>query len=325
MNRERNGLILMISLVFTCFVAVTDTHAQSADPVARAGELAAEAASRYEAGDIEGAIESFHEAMTFVPDPAFAFNLAQLYDYLENLPQAHRYYVRYLELYPGAPNREPVETRLGELETTLELAFARLLVTAQQAGVQITVTTTDQHVDYGESPVDVWVPAGQLTITASAAGHEPSVRRMNAVVGVRLEVEIGMLEPHRPPEIEPEANVKRIVGWTLLGVGAVGAGLGGYYWVLAQDSERTHNDLVSRIRSDLPPLTEEDQAFLESKDAETQATIGNVVFGVGVAAILSGTLLLVLDAISSDRTQTESTPRAFFFPEGIGVGWSGRF
>ena len=321
----RNGLIILTSVLVLAFTAVPGVQAQAVDPVVRAGELAAEAARQYEAGDITGAIASFHEAMTYVPDPAFAFNLAQLYDYTEDLPQAHRFYYRYLDLYPGAPNRDTVESRIGELETTLELAFARLLVTTQQAGVQITVTAGGQTHIYGESPVDVWIPAGPLTVEASLLGFETATRQMNAVIGVRLEVEFGMLELVRPPDPRPEANVKRILGWTFVGLGAAGIGVGSYYWVLARDSEQTHNDLVIRIRDDAPPLTEKDQEFLRNEDAESQAMIGNIVFAVGAAAIVTGTLLLVLDAISTDGPDGESAPTAIIFPDGIGVGWSGRF
>ncbi|MCA9562333.1 MAG: hypothetical protein KC561_02545 [Myxococcales bacterium] len=103
--------------------------AEEENPNEIATQLAAEAAALYEAGDVEGAIRTFHEAMGWVPDPAFAFNLALLYDSIDVLPQAHRFYRRYLELYPGAPNRTDVEDSIQEIQTILDQDYAVLIVT----------------------------------------------------------------------------------------------------------------------------------------------------------------------------------------------------
>lgn len=302
------------------------------DPAERAAELATVAAERYEAGDIEGAIEAFHEAMTHVADPAFAYNLAQLYDYTQVLPQAHRFYMRYLELYPGASNRDEVEARVGELERTLELAYARLVVSSAPAGAELVVTAGGRTDSYGPTPVDGWVSSGTVTMRTQLDGYLPTTRQMNAVAGVRLEVDLGDLAivpaespiesaPYVPP---PPSRVKRWVGWTLVGVGAAAAATGAVFWGSAKDNEQTHNDLVARIGPDRPELSAADREFLRDEQAQSDATLGNVLFGVGVAALVGGTLLLVLDSLEDEPTP-RSTAGPMLFDQGLGMGWTGRF
>ena len=315
---------LRICVVFVAAFSIASSTAaqESEDHSQRAADLAAEAALRYEAGDVQGAIDLFHEAMEYVADPAFAFNLASLYDYIEDLPQAHRFYTRYLELYMNAPNQADVEARLAELEQTLSLAFARLIVTSQPPGAEITVTTGGEPQSYGLTPVDQWVPAGRMEIAAQLEGFEPASRTTNVVLGVRVEVDFGVLAPKQdelPPP--PEATWYKPVGWTSIAVGIVGIGVGSYMWVLAGENADTHNELVQEWPDE---LTEQDAQFLKDGVAEGQATIGNVVFGVGAAAVVVGVLVLVLDP-SLDQADLNVTAQPFFFSHGAGFGWEGQF
>jgi len=310
---------LTVALTFAPFVVAQEPAEHSE----RAADLAAEAALRYEAGDVPGAIALFHEAMEYVADPAFAFNLAQLYDYTEDLPQAHRFYGRYLELYMNAPNQADVEARIAEIERTLSLAFARLIVISQPPGAEITVTTAGDTQSYGVTPVDQWVPAGPLDIQAELEGFETVNRTTNAVLGVRVEVDFGVLEP-KQVELPPPPHVAtwyKPVGWTSLATGVVAVGVGSYMWFLAGENADTHNELVQNWPQE---LTSSDAEFLESGIAEKQATIGNVVFGVGAAAVVVGVLVLILDP-TPDQTDLSGTAQPFFFSHGAGFGWEGQF
>lgn len=316
-------LLLAHSLIFGSRMS----WAQEVNPTERATQLAEEAAARYEMGDVEGAIALFHEAMEYVPDPAFAFNLAQLYDSVDALPQAQRYYGRYLELYPGAPNRADVEARAQELNALLLSDYAQLVVTTTPEGAEITVTTLGGETEsYGPSPVEDWVAPGPIGIRAEAEGYEPVSREMNAVAGVRIELNLGRLQLQGQDGIvEPErpTDWAKIGGWSLIGAGVVGTVVGILFWNAASDSEQEHNDLVAQIGT--IQLTSEQRQFLRDEDAESEALVGNILLGISVAAIIGGVVLLVLDPGSEATEPPPTVAGPFLFGDGLGLSWSGRF
>jgi tetratricopeptide (TPR) repeat protein len=355
-----HATLLLAALVLGPAVALAQP---AVNPTRRAAELADQAADAYASGEVQLAIDLFHEAMTYVPDPAFAFNLAQLYDSLDEWPQAFRFYSRYLELYPGAPNLEQVRTRMEDLETVMLLTHTRLVVTSDPDGIEISVAVDGGRADpYGVTPIDGWIAPGQVAIAATLDGYTPSVRHLVARPGVRLEVDFGALSPVAtaatpdgsgdepggdepggggasldPAPIEPapvddSGRGRRIAGWSLIAAGAVAGGVTAWFWADASNDEADYNDLAADLRSGATTsaaLSASQRALLADPDGpQNQATVGNVLLGVGVAAILGGTLLLLLGDDEEPGATGVSETQAlapWIGPVGAGLTWSAAF
>ena len=74
----------------------------------------------YDVGKYQEAIEQYQKAYEIGGDAAMIYNIAQAYRLSDQLSEAIRFYRRYLQRSPSAPNREVVERRIAELEKVVE-------------------------------------------------------------------------------------------------------------------------------------------------------------------------------------------------------------
>jgi tetratricopeptide (TPR) repeat protein len=66
------------------------------------------------------AVLEYQQAYEIGGDPAMLYNVAQAYRLDNQLPEAIRFYRRYLQRSPNARNREDVEHKIADLEKTVE-------------------------------------------------------------------------------------------------------------------------------------------------------------------------------------------------------------
>ena len=66
------------------------------------------------------AVDEYQKAYEIGGDPAMLYNVAQSYRLADQLPDALRFYRRYLQRSPNARNREDVERKIADLEKTVE-------------------------------------------------------------------------------------------------------------------------------------------------------------------------------------------------------------
>jgi tetratricopeptide (TPR) repeat protein len=74
----------------------------------------------YDVQKYSEAVEEYQKAYEIGGDPAMLYNVAQSYRLSDQLPEALRFYRRYLQRSPNARNREDVERKISDLERTLE-------------------------------------------------------------------------------------------------------------------------------------------------------------------------------------------------------------
>ncbi|HXI57841.1 MAG TPA: tetratricopeptide repeat protein, partial [Polyangia bacterium] len=74
----------------------------------------------YDVGKYQEAIEEYQKAYEIGGDAAMIYNIAQAYRLSDQLSEAIRFYRRYLQRSPNAPNREIVERRIAELERVVD-------------------------------------------------------------------------------------------------------------------------------------------------------------------------------------------------------------
>jgi len=74
----------------------------------------------YDVQKYSEAVEEYQKAYEIGGDPAMLYNVAQAYRLDDQLPEAVRFYRRYLQRSPNARNRDDVEKKVTELEKTIE-------------------------------------------------------------------------------------------------------------------------------------------------------------------------------------------------------------
>lgn len=71
----------------------------------------------YNLGEFSVAASEFRAAYRLAPTPALLFNIAQAHRAARDYDAAERYYARYLELVPDAPEREYISARREEMRS----------------------------------------------------------------------------------------------------------------------------------------------------------------------------------------------------------------
>jgi tetratricopeptide (TPR) repeat protein len=74
----------------------------------------------YDVQKYSEAVEEYQKAYEIGGDPAMLYNVAQSYRLSDQLPEALRFYRRYLQRSPNARNRDDVERKISDLERTIE-------------------------------------------------------------------------------------------------------------------------------------------------------------------------------------------------------------
>jgi len=74
----------------------------------------------YDVQKYSEAVEEYQKAYEIGGDPAMLYNVAQAYRLDDQLPEAVRFYRRYLQRSPNARNRDDVEKKIADLEKTIE-------------------------------------------------------------------------------------------------------------------------------------------------------------------------------------------------------------
>lgn len=96
--------------------------------MAAAKKRFAEGKSLFDAGKFGEAARVFYEAYELSGKPELLYNVAQAYRQAGELIEAQRYYKRYLDELPDAPNAEEVLENIIQLQQEIAKAFARIQV-----------------------------------------------------------------------------------------------------------------------------------------------------------------------------------------------------
>jgi tetratricopeptide (TPR) repeat protein len=229
----------------------------------------------YDVGKYQEAIEEYQKAYEIGGDPPMLYNIAQAYRLNDQPGEAIRFYRRYLQRKPDARNREDVERKVADLEKVVdERKKAAALATP---------------------PVVTAPPPTTTPATPPPATSNPPV-----VVA----------PPVTPPpgqEPQPESRARKIIAWTLMGVGVVAGGGAAYEAQVAKDK----SDKVTAQSRSNPPIAFDPAVEQNGKTANVLAI---VLGGVGAAAIITGVVLLITGGSSASPEAATTTARATVTP-----------
>jgi tetratricopeptide (TPR) repeat protein len=251
----------------------------------------------FDSGDYQEAKDAFQKAYDTVPNPVVLLSIAESQIHLKELDEAIANLERYLEERPGADDRAEVEKRIEEVKQTP----AVLAIMSDPSGADISVDGIDT---YKTTPAEIELAPGEHTVELSLSGRESRKETVFARFGQRheLQIEFGEELPVEPVAAEPLADSadeasddtgegSSIVPWIVMVVGVAALATGTVLGVLALDEEKNFND---------DPNPTESMA----DSGERLALFADVSFGIGIAAVVTGfVLLFTLD----DETPQEET------------------
>lgn len=154
----------IIAAIMTALAASGSALAQDdRDDQREAVRLAADAREAFDDGRVMDAIVAYEQAFDLAPDPAFAYNLAALYEAVENLPRALAWYRAYLEIFPEAPNEPQVRDAIARVLRTLDTEWSHVSFDAEPASARVFVVEGDNRFFLAETPFEEYLPPGRLT------------------------------------------------------------------------------------------------------------------------------------------------------------------
>ncbi len=140
------------------------------------------------------ALEAFKKANTLAPHPLMVFNIAQVYEAMEDLPSAIATYRTYLETSPN--DAAEVEQKVAGLEATLA-GWPTLRLETVPPGAEVRVGSVDNPAR-GTTPLALELPRTPQRIFVSLAGHETSERPVELSADSALTVALVPILPVRP-------------------------------------------------------------------------------------------------------------------------------
>ncbi|HVR21652.1 MAG TPA: PEGA domain-containing protein [Polyangiaceae bacterium] len=222
---------LLVALAFSPAIA-------RADEVSEAKAFFKAGAAAYAAGDYLAAIQALDAAYRATPLPAIAFSLAQAErrQYFvshepQHLTRAIELYRVYLDKVPSGGRRADAADALAQLEplavglstqpaadaaatsTPPVVAKTRLMVTSEAPGATVSLDGAPPV----PSPLIAEVTAGTHTVSVGATGYSTSERRVVAVAGELVPLEVELKERLAVVLVEPSIEVDLYVDGAYMG------------------------------------------------------------------------------------------------------------
>jgi tetratricopeptide (TPR) repeat protein len=254
--------------------------------------------SYYAEGHLSAALIEFERAYQLQPTFLLLYNLGQVTYEQGHYAAAERHFSAYLR-----EGGEQIDAeRRAEVERDLERLRERVadvLLIASQPGARLFV----DDLFVGRSPLarPIRVSAGRRRVRAESQGYAPVSRVVDVIGGEAMTVEVELGAPletlYREPA-EPSSSTSAAL-WTGIATGVLGLGAAGMaYW--AHQDDQKYDDALGRAtsRRELDSLAD---------TTKTKALVADALLG---AAIITGTITVILLITGSDKTELSSSRAA---------------
>jgi len=236
----------------------------------------------YELGEYAEALAIYKQAYRVKPLPAFQFNIAQCHRKLGQHADAIAMYQAYLVGVPGAPNKELVDSLIGESQHQLanEQQLAR---ERERAHLEAATTRAEE--------------ARKAKEAEAAAAAE---RRK--VVQARLDAE-------RAAQLEKTYNQHPARGWMIATgiLGAATAGVGGYVAYRARNAQTSFDDAGCGDPTRNLPQPTLAACAADRDQGKRDARLANILIGSGGAVVAASLLVFILDPGNLERPRERAT------------------
>ncbi|HNZ25189.1 MAG TPA: PEGA domain-containing protein [Polyangiaceae bacterium] len=306
-------------------------------PAAAAEKQKRDAArAHYEAGkakldakDFAGALTEFQAANNLIPSPQAQEKIALCYDGMNDVSHAIQAYQTFVD---QAKDNEKLKTEVDNAKNRIEAlknAPVAVAIVTEPASAQVQV---DGQPQMGATPLDLNLTPGTHKVRVSADGFEPAEKDVEVTVGgAKFTVSFTLnpvagpvAEPTPPPPatstaatVSTSGNKSNLPAYITLGVAGASAIVGTIFGIKALSNKSDFNDT---------PTTE------LADDAERNALISDMTFGVAITLGVTGTVLLLSNdssgqeqAAKDARSQKTMRLTPFVGPSGGGAAATWRF
>jgi outer membrane biosynthesis protein TonB len=294
--------------LFLAFVVTLSLSAPAAaEDRAAAREHFLKGTKFFDLGKFDEAIAEYEAAYQIKDDPVLLYNLGQAHRLANHVQQAVHFYRAYLSKVPRAPNREEVLLKIEELNRLLEqqaraknlppdaplssVGSAKPNATPETppptpAPTHASVTPPPVEPPPTPAPTPTPAPAPEATPTPAPAA-QPTPAPTPAPVAATT------------PDVSSEhpGRNKKIAGGVIMAVGAAFL-VGG---IASAALVSSNSDAVSQEAKNHQPFDPS-----QEDSAHSRAIAGGVLLGIGGAALVAGTVVLVLGVRDSRRVQQAS-------------------
>jgi len=296
----------------------------------------AAARSHYEAGkakldakDYAGALKEFQSANALIPTPQALEKIALCYDGMNDVPNALKAFELFIEKAKDSERLAPELMSARERVEALRVAPVPVSIKSDPSSAQIEVDGQPQS---DVTPVTLKLTPGVHRVKVTASGYDPVEKDIDVKAGedgqkmsFSLMPTEGAAAPVEPaPQLTaPPASTKGTGGsgnlpaYITLDVAGASAIVGTIFGVIALGNKSDFNDNPTTSKAD---------------DAERNALIADMAFGVAVTLGVTGTVLLLTSKSSSpDKTAMDASTKKsmqfapFVSPTAAGAAASWRF
>jgi len=262
------ALSFLISTVFTWFV-VNGAFAQSEIDDQKARTHFEAGTSYFQESRFEDAVREFQEAYRLSQRSMLLINIGLSYSHALKFDEAIDAYQKYLETEPDAANRKEIEARIEHLRKMSQ----QIRAAKEEKPVEAPAETQRP-----QKPVESQPAAQQSDKTEDSQVAQPIVSSS-----------------------DKESDGGSVLPWAIGGVGIALVAGGSVTGALTLSKQSELDDTCGETRR--CPLSESDSI----DTAQTMALVTDILLGTGIAALVTGAVLLFVldgDAESDARTET---------------------
>ena len=288
----------MRAFVLAAFVIALAGGVAFADAQAEAVSLFDQGIKEMKAGNFEKACKNLAQSLSLVNDSGTKGALARCYEKQGKLATS---WLLWRELADTAPSAD-LRKDAAKQATKLDARVPKYQVAHVGMTPGLVLMVNDKTVD---PLIDIPVPIdpGPVHVSATAPGHEPWKTELKAEEGKVLSIEVPELVASKQVVPDKSKNDKgkkiatpgrgrRLLGWTLAGVGVAAAGGGAFFGLQARSRYADAKDICGGTIDQCDPLKVDDaQAKVDS--ARSAGTLSTALFAAGGAAVVIGVVVIV--------------------------------
>jgi hypothetical protein len=316
-------------LAFGAWFAISGwAHAQDLTPgekTQKAEQLFVDAKALVKDGKAADACPKFEESLRLDPAVGTQFNLADCYDRTQRYALAWRSFRDLAEvLFRVGDERAPqADSRARALDGKLSRIVVRAPWASRVTGLEITLDGKPLIVEAGKPEV---VDAGTHRVHAQASDKKPFDASFDTREGELKSVDVPELadvsQATSATVAPPPSSGQKVAALVVAGVGLVALGTGVVLGALGKsqydDAVDGCHDLGDRFSCPTGRSKKDD-----AQSAQTLGTVGSIVGGVGLAALVTGGVLFFTAPRASKTAAVRAVP--WGGTRSAGLSLTGRF